>query len=176
MKDFWETIERVRALVRDKNFEYFDAISLILSDLSPEDIFYFDKSFSDAACRLNTTQFFTATLIIRRGLVTDDGFEYFKNWIVLQGQDRFERTVENPDSLAELVIPGANPLSWEAESVEAATGKAYEQKTGRAIETDFPDARGWHELGFDDSKAAISAARKQLPRLTKALAKNSIHP
>ena len=32
--------------------------------------------------------------------VSDDVFEDFRNWIILNGQQRFERTLENPDFMA----------------------------------------------------------------------------
>lgn len=171
MDNFWEIIERARRLAVDGNMRPINAISSVLSGLASKDIAAFDKSFFDAACLLDTTEFFAAALILRHELVTDDGFEYFKNWLILQGKDRFERTVENPDSLADLITAEVDPLLWEVESIGAATGIAYEQKTGRTIDADFPDDRGWYEPDFDDSQAAISAARKRLPRLVRAMKK-----
>jgi hypothetical protein len=39
------------------------------------------------------------------GGCSDDGFEYFRAWLLAQGRDTFEKALEDPDTLAALEDP-----------------------------------------------------------------------
>lgn len=45
-----------------------------------------------------------AAYIIQGG-ASDDGFEYFRRWLISQGREAFERAKADPDSLADLPMP-----------------------------------------------------------------------
>jgi hypothetical protein len=39
------------------------------------------------------------------GGCSDDGFDYFRRWLILQGHKVFQAAIANPDSLADVVDP-----------------------------------------------------------------------
>ena len=57
------------------------------------------------------------------GGCSDDGFEYFRRWLVLQGRDVFQAAVSNPDTLAE-VAEGLDKL-WLVQVSEDGGGLAF---------------------------------------------------
>ena len=57
------------------------------------------------------------------GGASDDGFEYFRGWLMTQGRAVFARAVADPDSLAELpAVPAA-----------ALTGEEFEARADVAV-------------------------------------------
>jgi hypothetical protein len=64
------------------------------------------------------------------GGCSDDGFEYFRGWLVAQGREVFERAVADPDSLADVVDEDTDA---EAEDMLGAAWRAYEELTGGGV-------------------------------------------
>ncbi|MFE5209262.1 DUF4240 domain-containing protein [Streptomyces sp. NPDC056600] len=48
-----------------------------------------------------TNPLWAAAYLINGGC-SDDGFDYFRGWLIVQGRETFERVVADPDALAEL--------------------------------------------------------------------------
>jgi len=78
---------------------------------------------------------------VRRGFVisggcSDDGFEYFRCWLIAQGKAVFEAALKDPDSLSELDIED-DP---EEEELLYLAPEIYEEKTGEEMpSTGSPD-------------------------------------
>lgn len=77
------------------------------------------------------------------GWCSDDGFEYFRLWLIGRGRDAFEQTVAQPDALGELpeiqCLVGRHRRTWdddkewpEWESLDYLASQAY----GRAVGDD----------------------------------------
>ncbi len=84
-----------------------------------------------------------------QGGCSDDGFEYFRSWLISRGRAVFESAVEEPDSLAGFLAEGEEP---ELEEFMYVAGEAYEAATGEELEgahTRYPElGAGWD---FDDA-------------------------
>jgi hypothetical protein len=101
------------------------------------------------------------------GGCSDDGFDYFRGWLIAQGRDAYRRAVADPDTLAELpALRAAAGAGWDIEC-ESALGIGYQAHltaTGRELPPGsftihYPDIEfGWD---FDDH---VEAAHR-LPRL-----------
>ncbi|TQE38472.1 DUF4240 domain-containing protein [Streptomyces ipomoeae] len=110
------------------------------------------------------------------GGCSDDGFDYFRGWLILQGREVFERAVADPDSLAELPEIRAAAEEWAEVDCERTLGIAWDAHrtaTGQDLPPgcfsirypqldpswgfDFDD---WEELG------------RRLPRLAALYAKH----
>jgi hypothetical protein len=61
------------------------------------------------------------------GFCSDDGFTYFRFWLVLQGRDVFETVLADPEYLGEIKV---NDLDMEAEDFMGVAHAAYETRTG----------------------------------------------
>ena len=67
---------------------------------------------------------------IMNGGLSDDGFEYFRLWLIDQGREVFERAKADPDSLADYE-PDVDPdLGYDFEVLSYVADKAFENKTG----------------------------------------------
>ncbi len=101
------------------------------------------------------------------GGASDDGFDYFRGWLISQGREVFEHAVADPDSLAGL--PAVQAAAAEMEELEnedvlAITWNAHIEATGEelpggAFTIRYPKiVFGWD---FDDN----DATRANLPCL-----------
>jgi Protein of unknown function (DUF4240) len=68
---------------------------------------------------------------IMNGGCSDDGFEYFRNWIISRGKETYYKAKANPDNLIEAVLQGAEFYEFESFSYVALT--AFENKTGKQL-------------------------------------------
>ena len=66
--------------------------------------------------------------------MSDDGFEYFRRWLIAQGRTAFEKALADPDILAELVPEDAFTIEFEAFGYAAMN--AGSKVTGKS-EVDF---------------------------------------
>jgi hypothetical protein len=61
---------------------------------------------------------------LMNGGCSDDGFDYFRAWLLAQGRDTFEKALADPDTLAALENP-----EGELEEFMYLAPQAYEDKT-----------------------------------------------
>ncbi|MEV4757964.1 DUF4240 domain-containing protein [Micromonospora sp. NPDC049559] len=102
------------------------------------------------------------------GGASDDGFEYFRGWLIGQGREVFARAVAEPDTLAELPPirqAAATGEEFESERMLGIAADAYRQATAAELPPD-PDPVPYPEISddfwdFDDEEEA----RRHLPRL-----------
>ncbi len=66
-----------------------------------------------------------AAYIINGGC-SDDGFEYFRGWLILQGEKSFEDALKDPESLVEIA-----KCDVENEDILGLAVEAYLQQTGK---------------------------------------------
>lgn len=74
---------------------------------------------------------------IMNGGCSDDGFEYFRNWVISRGKEVYYKAKENPDSLIDQVI-GDVIEEYEFESFWYVALAAFNNKTGKDL-YDFID-------------------------------------
>ncbi len=65
---------------------------------------------------------------IMNGGCSDDGFEYFRNWVISRGKDAYYKAKQNPDSLISEVNESAEVYDFESFWYVAL--EAFKQKTG----------------------------------------------
>lgn len=68
---------------------------------------------------------------IMNGGCSDDGFEYFRNWIISRGKATYYKAKENPDNLISEVIEGQE--FYEFESFWYVALRAFEHRTGKDL-------------------------------------------
>lgn len=81
---------------------------------------------------------------IMNGGCSDDGFEYFRNWIISRGKDTYYKAKENPDSLISEFVEGEDYYDFESFWYVALT--AFKNQTGKElydyISDDFKTTEG----------------------------------
>jgi uncharacterized protein DUF4240/transcription factor WhiB len=157
---FWRLIDDSRDAAGDVN-EQADVLTNSLAQLSPEQIVVFDRVYREHKVRSYSWTLWAAGYIINGGC-SDDGFEYFRDWLIAQGRDVFERALTDPDSLADLDLDLDGEQYAEAEDLGGAATIAYNRVTGTDIAHDWvalPD-RPHGEPWEDEELAGL------LPRLS----------
>ncbi len=150
LDEFWEIIER--SLQADPSCEgQAEALAETLEELAPEEIASFDRHFLERrieACRWDLWA--VATLV--KGGCSDDGFEYFRCWLIGRGRKAFEAAMKDAARAADGVEPDEDP---ECEDLMYAAGEAYQARTGRELPpagVEFPqEPRGeaWEEEALE---------------------------
>ncbi|MGW6737468.1 DUF4240 domain-containing protein [Streptomyces sp. NPDC055013] len=115
-----------------------------------------------------TTSLWAAAYVINGGC-SDDGFDYFPGWLIAQGRDVFERTVADPDALAELPIvqtSATDGLDLNGEEALSIAWNAHITSTGEQLPADaftirYPELDPAWDFDFDDEDEVA----RRLPRL-----------
>ena len=68
---------------------------------------------------------------IMNGGCSDDGFEYFRNWIISRGKETYYKAKTNPDYLINEVVEGED--FYEFESFWYVALEAFKNKTGKNL-------------------------------------------
>ena len=125
---FWSIVARSRPTDSSDREEHLSRLRVELMRLSPEDVLQFKRrldGYVDAAYRWDL---WGAAYLLNGGC-SDDGFEYFRGWLIALGESAYARVLSNPDSLAQVAPPG-NSDEWEFESFLYVPYEVYEELTG----------------------------------------------
>jgi len=111
------------------------ALELALAKLDPLAIVAFQKHLDWVAGAADRPDIVGAADIVLGGCTgvgsTDDGFYYFRLWLVAMGRASYEKVMRDADALADFAEFGAG-----YEQLASIAERVYEAKTGRA---DYPD-------------------------------------
>ncbi len=129
---FWNIIEQSRVTSGGEQDAQVAALTAILATLSVGEIEQFDARFREAMVDAYRWDLWAAAYLIQGGC-SDDGFEYFCDWLISLGKDRFEAALRNPDSLADVIEDEDDEEGREFEAFAATVIRAWASKTGKDI-------------------------------------------
>lgn len=170
-QEFWDVIEQARA---DVGSAAADAVAArateVLALLPPAQIAAAAQPLWDLMADSYRGDLWAAAYLINGG-ASDDGFEYFRGWLITQGREVFERAVADPDSLAD--VPAVQAVAAEAGDLECeeALGiarDAYLKATGQELPGDAFTIR-YPPVNFAWDPADNVQVRTHLPRLDRLL-------
>ncbi|MCX4396629.1 DUF4240 domain-containing protein [Streptomyces sp. NBC_01767] len=159
--DFWNLIDDARAQVTDP--EDAEAVveraSALLAARPRDEIVVAQQLLWDLMAASYRAPLWAAAYTINGGC-SDDGFDYFRGWLIAQGREVFERVVADPDTLAELpVIRAAAPegLEMECERTLGIAWDAHRTATDEdmpddSFTLDYPDLDPEWDFDFDDAE------------------------
>jgi hypothetical protein len=170
---FWALIDGARAradpaeVANGDEFQDRQAQHLTaeLRRLSPEEVVAFAMRFDDCENRAYRWELWGAAYWLHGGC-GNDGFMDFRANLISLGRENYDRVLENPDTLAELVDRPDIPY-MQAEGFQYLAGTVYEEQTGRRLSEHFdrfpeppgePAGERW-DFGDDDECA------RRFPRL-----------
>ena len=154
---FWQLIEAVKKAAGADLESRPAVLQKHLSSLEPEEIQGFQQRYEALLLEANSWNLWGAAYLMNGGC-SDDGFKYFRDWLISEGQKTFKGAVANPDSLAS--IPRRE--YFELESFGYAALKAFAAKGPGELERDF-------KVEFAVT-AGDEWGESDLPRLLPALA------
>ncbi|MFD5771945.1 DUF4240 domain-containing protein [Streptomyces fungicidicus] len=169
-EQFWELI----AAARDQTIAPHESEAVareatsLLAARPVEEIVAAEQVLWDLMSESYTNSLWAAAYTANGGC-SDDGFDYFRGWLIAQGREVFERVVADPDALATLPIvqaAAAAGIDLEGEGMLVIAWNAHIRATGDQLPPDAPTIRypqpdpAWN-FDFSDSDEIA----RRLPRL-----------
>ncbi|MGW3980100.1 DUF4240 domain-containing protein [Streptomyces mirabilis] len=167
---FWNLIDDARRQAADPTDADDVAARAVarLAELEPAEILRAEQILWDLMAVSYLAPLWAAAYQINGGC-SDDGFDYFRGWLIAQGRTTFEQVINDPDSLADLPaiqLAAAEGRDLDGEAILTIVWNAYQSTTGNEPPRDtftirYPDLDPEWNFDFDDHERI--AAR--LPRI-----------
>ncbi len=153
---FWSLIASTTPTDGAATEAHAEALAAALERLEDEEIVAFDRFVRVQLNRAYRWDLW-AVAYVAMGGCSDDGFEYFRLWVLAQGKDYFERALQDPQRAADRLDPNDDE-SGDGEGLLYAAQEAYEAKNdGKALpmddavaHKDEPDGKPWDADRVDE--------------------------
>jgi hypothetical protein len=134
---FWSLIQTTLDEAKGACEKQVELLQERLVALPEEEIIAFDKWFGDFHDRSYRYDLLAAASLMT-GSVSDDGFDYFRGWLIAQGREIFHKALDNPDNLADFITlkpfdENGFDFDFECEAILYVGLLAFEKKTGREM-------------------------------------------
>lgn len=126
-QQFWAIVDRT-ALHEANPEDQMEALRVELEGLSADEILAFRNQFEAQLARAYTWDLWAAAYVAHGG-ASDDGFEYFRRWMVSKGRTVFERLLAHPDDLPDVLVSDVEGV-LEFEEILYVTNDAWGAKSG----------------------------------------------
>ena len=162
---FWQNIERACQSDSRLQDEWHHRLVAALSQLAADDIVEWNHIFDRFVAAASTIDLMAACYVMNTG-AGDDGFYYFRCWLVGMGKAVYDPAIINPDTLASVALPWSSGIDAEAE-IYGAAHEAWMQVSGQPDTAPYPARNETAELtgedwDFDNDKLL----RDHLPKLS----------
>jgi len=135
-KRFWAIIEKSSQKSKGSQEEQLAALRRELETLSADEIVGFQYCFYDLIAESYRWDLWGAAYVINGGC-SDDGFEYFRDWLISKGQKVYEAALKDPETLTSIID---DPDDCQFEDFGYVATQVWERKTGKDLdEFPFPD-------------------------------------
>lgn len=166
---FWDLIAKARQTIDGDDDQLPEELVRLLATETKEAILDFGLAFAEFHNRSYTSNLW-CTAYVACGGCSDDGFDYFRAWLIGRGKDAYYNALQDPDSLAgefeDLKNAGGFP---ENEMMLAVASSAYEKKTGNSDYYDeldkLQEIEPREDIEFDWSEEDESSMRKVCPKV-----------
>lgn len=165
---FWELVDEAREEAGNDDERFLEVLEHGLMDLPPNAIEGFRERLDEVVARAYRWDLWAAAYIINGGS-SEDGFQYFRAWLVSKGKSVFEHALKDPAGLGTFV---PDDPEWLAEFEEILYLPVYvlEQKTGEEVplpepldtteEIAEPEGEPWDEASVDELFPGLSRQAK----------------
>lgn len=126
---FWKLIEASRIQSKDNYELQINILKTELLKLEPKEIEKFDNTFSALLAGSYNWNLWGASYVINGGC-SDDCFDYFRQYLIAHGKEKFYETIKNPDDCVYWIKSESEEL-WEG--LQYSAYYAYKEKTGKEI-------------------------------------------
>lgn len=161
---FWSIVERSGLNARSQEQQEAN-LRRLLAPLPAADLVAWQAAYDAKRAAAYNWGLWGAAYVIHGG-ASDDGFDYFRNWLIARGRRVYEAALADPDSLAETIPAGTREAAefegfgYVAVALWAKrTGSDPAQMPGSAAQPAQPAGKPWKE------EDAVLAAR--YPKLWK---------
>ena len=126
---FWNIVHKSLQNSEDEDEQREKLVNEIVK-LSPKEIIGFRLRTDKLLYDTYNSEMWCAGYLMNGGC-SDDGFEYFRNWVISRGKEAYYQAKENSDSLIKEVSEERDEYEFEDFWYVALT--AFEQKTGKEL-------------------------------------------
>jgi len=163
---FWSLIDQSRSDDPDQQIELLRAN---LAKLTPDEVVAFEATF-DALMRHSYRCDLWGAAYVAMGGASDDGFEYFRLWLISRGQQTFSKVLSDPDALAD--IAPDDPMLLEFEAIAYVASDIWSSKTGKPTDnmpqlSAFFAPTGYGSPAGNEFSEDPQALARQYPKLWK---------
>lgn len=123
---FWELIKKSQA---DDVDDHLEALGNLLRGFQPKQIKRFNQHLKPLLKSAATWDLWGAGYLLQGGC-SDDGFLYFRCWLILQGKEKFLAAIKNADAIAKWVVDNEDE-TYDAEELMYLADQIYEEVTGK---------------------------------------------
>jgi hypothetical protein len=131
----------------------------VLQSKSTEEVAAFVSAFYQGLIDLNQWNLWGAGYVMAGGM-SDDGFHYFRSWILGKGQEAYEIALNSPDNLGQFATPNDDfeneLLEYVAVEILESRGAPDPREDFEVTPDDEPSGEAWEEEDL----------RKLFPKLT----------
>jgi hypothetical protein len=125
---FWSIIDAARAAAPEDVEAFAEAVRAELAKLPAAEIIAFQRDLDVLMDRLFHWDLWGAAFIMNFGC-SDDGFEYWRGWLIAQGQQTCEAAMANAESLAAASVRYGEPGQYECESLLYMPAEALDEQS-----------------------------------------------
>ena len=132
---FWKIIEATQAPAPEEQINLFKDQ---LRQLTPDEMVEFYRIFAERSFAAFSWDLWVVAWLCQGGMCSDDGFEYFRRWLISRGKVLYNATMEDPDLLVDEI---SNVECPDFEEFPYALYDVYTETTGKdfpRIEIDHP--------------------------------------
>jgi len=157
-EEFWKIIEISSEKANGDYQRQMNTLQQALQNLEPSDIEKFNNTFHVLLAATYDYNLWGASYVINGGC-SDDCFDYFREYLIGHGKERFYQTLKDPESCVTW-MKSEEEDNWEGLVYSA--GKAYEQVTNNPMPITFKVSYKIKGTPFDEA-----TVDKQYPQLSK---------
>ena len=125
---FWKLIEDAKQRSGGNPERQVAELTDALTALKASDIIAFEARFDQVMAVSYKRELWAAAYIINGGC-SNDCFDYFRGWLIAQGEAVFHNALHDPETLVEVV----EPEEAELEEIVYVAQEGYERKTGQEL-------------------------------------------
>lgn len=129
---FWAIIEQTIAFEADTDRQT-EALAEALRARPTDDVLAFSGAFERQLNAAYTWDLWGAGYVVHGGM-SDDGFEYFRRWLISKGRTVFQRVLAAPDDLADILAPNSIG-ALEYEEFAYVAGEVWTSRTNQSLDT-----------------------------------------
>jgi hypothetical protein len=157
-KTFWKLIESAKTASGANHNARPISLEALLTTLQLDDLSAFQRRYESYLLQANRWDLWGAAYLMNGGC-SDDGFKYFRDWLISEGRSVYDSALANPESLE--IFPRRE--YFELELFGYAASEVFARKGGGELERDFmlelarPEGKEWKELELSAMFPKLSA-------------------
>jgi|GEM_PF-449701 len=160
--EFWKIIGNS---ISETPEEQIAKLKTLLEAKDPDDVLAFQTAYFAQLDRAYRWDLWGAAFVINGGC-SDDGFDYFCDWLISKGQGVFDAAIANPESLASVDLSGDTAF----EEFRYVADEVYLAQTGKDMVLDLPSRGEPVGQPFDEE-----TIEDRFPRLADAAHEAEMH-